>query len=305
MHFLIQSDDTVVSFDNEILKDCIRRRSNNKIHSFLEISLANLQEASVDRKNSELSECIPVGSLEFVEEHLKKYHNVDKMNPIEVPLILMKPEFLCRSYSIVPYRSLPKSGEFFVKDASNLKYFCYCGNVEDIPESDLKRMDKTALYVVSDVVDIASEYRCLVSSDKLLAVNHYQGNPLIFPDPKIIQKMIVQYIADSTRPKSYTIDIAVLKDGRTCILEVHPWACVGLYGYLFDDGLPYCYADGYNYYLQCNKPVMPHYPTRHDLFLISLFKQKQETEYIYRQTTNPKTRQEAEEILKRIDNLIS
>ena len=60
---------------------------------------------------------------------------------------------------------------------------------------------------------------------------------------------------DQDRPKAYTMDIAVIRDRGTAILEVHPWVSVGLYGYMFGGSLPYCYRDGFEYYIKTNKEI--------------------------------------------------
>ena len=44
---------------------------------------------------------IPVGTIEFVEGYLKNIYKIEKMNPIEVPKVLRREEFLCRNYKIV------------------------------------------------------------------------------------------------------------------------------------------------------------------------------------------------------------
>lgn len=244
MKFLIQSDETVVSIDNYILKNYI---NESHIHTFTEVSLQELKECN----SLEYKDYIPIGTLDFVGEHLSKYHKIHSMNPIEIPEVLRKSELLCRNYTIVDKGSLPKQGKYFLKNVSKLKTFTYLGDISQLPIDKLSN----ALYSVSDVVDIVSEYRCFVSDDMLVAVNNYSGNPLAFPDPKIIQKLILLYISDSLRPKAYTMDVAVLADGRTCIIEIHPWICVGLYGYLFDANLPYYYAEGYAYYKNVNKKL--------------------------------------------------
>lgn len=244
MRFLIQKDECKIDLDNQIVKDYI---SKSYVHTYSEITLQEFIKTK-----SEYNNCIPIGTLEFVGEHLKKYHGIKNMNPIEVPEVLRKPEFLHRNYDIVEKEKLPKSGNYFVKYVSKLKDFSFSGKVESLYA---QHKLKEGLYAVSELVDIVSEYRCFVSEDYLVAVNNYEGNPYSFPNPSVVNSMIIQYMRDETRPKSYTMDIAVLKNGDTCILEVHPWICVGLYGYLFDKNLPYCYVDGYNYYVKVNKPL--------------------------------------------------
>lgn len=59
--------------------------------------------------------------------------------------------------------------------------------------------------------------------------------------------MIYRYSIVKDRPKSYTMDIAILKEGSTIILEIHPVTSVGTYGYSSID-LLYMYKDGIDFY---------------------------------------------------------
>lgn len=43
-----------------------------------------------------LEEIIPIGSVKFVLEYLKKYYNIDNIKPLNIPEELMKPEYLKR-----------------------------------------------------------------------------------------------------------------------------------------------------------------------------------------------------------------
>lgn len=199
---------------------------------------------------------IPVGSLEYVSAFLKKFHNIENMNPIEVPDCLRQDEFLKRKYSIVNKKYLPKQGYFFIKYVSQLKVFSHTGLIERLFDSEFNNdFLKDGLYQVSEVVEIISEYRCFIHDDELIAMNYYDGNCTVLPDMKTIQKAILTYMLDKYRPKAYTMDIAVIKDRGTAIIEIHPWVSVGLYGYMFGSSLPYCYRDGFNWYIDCNKSI--------------------------------------------------
>ena len=121
-----------------------------------------------------------------------------------------------------------------------------------------QRLMPDGLYQVSELLEISAEYRCFVYEDKIVAVNYYDGDCCVFPDILAVNDMINTYAKDDTRPKSYTMDVAIIKKNnilQTVLLEVHPWVSVGLYGYMFGSCLPYCYRDGLYYYIESNKPI--------------------------------------------------
>lgn len=257
MIFLLQ-DESELDIDVKILDESIRKQRG--IHSRTYIDLEGLhQNVETYLKNTVKTRIvkkgiIPVGSIEFVKEYLRIY-GISELNPIEVPKALQTKEFLKRDYSIVSYKEIPKDGNYFIKDVSKLKQFSFSGNMDSLFQNYSDKLNDSHLYQVSENVEIVSEYRCFIHNDKIVCINHYDGDPTIFPDISTLNKMICMYMFDKERPKAYSLDIAIIKDKGTAVIEVHPWVSVGLYSYLFGSDLPYCYADGLQYYLDYNKPI--------------------------------------------------
>ena len=104
---------------------------------------------------------------------------------IEVPDVLRTKEFLKREYHIVPFNKLPVNGKYFIKDATQLKNFCYQGEFSFLP---LQEMDPTHLYQISEIVDVLSEYRVYGIDHKIECIAHYNGNSLLLPDITLINK---------------------------------------------------------------------------------------------------------------------
>ena len=209
--------------------------------------------------------CIPVGTIQFVEGYLKNIKGIEQMNPIEVPTSLRTKEFLCRDYKIVDKSELePLHGNYFCKYASRLKCFSHLGDIDQLKYTDEGKTPflKDGLYVISEVKNILAEYRTYVLDDEIKGIQFYDGYPTVMPTPKELnklQKMISIYSIDKNRPRAYTIDIAVIKenneDGRDLmIIEVHPFASVGLYG-MNGTFLTYAYRYGLDYYLKVNTPI--------------------------------------------------
>lgn len=244
MKFIIQTIDGEIRGVEEFNLVSELKRSHTKLnHSYV------LSDTSTRDDIEDIADYIPVGSIEFLESHLLKYHNVEKMTPIEVPVELRTPEFLGRKYLMVNSIDDIPDGYMFIKKFDRLKEFTSLG----IP-TRYKDTLPEGKYVVSDVIDIVSEYRVMVSNTVIVGVQHYDGDPLIFPNVGTLKMMVREYSKSTSRPLAYSLDIAVTENRETVVLEVHPFASLGTYG--FDgDRLPRMYAWGYEYYKNTNKGV--------------------------------------------------
>jgi hypothetical protein len=253
MNFLLQSKNQSLDIDTRILENELRMQK--RLHSYKIIKKDFIDNC--DASDLEIKQSVPVGDLDFVSLFLQKIHGVKNMNPIEVPEVLRRDEFLKREYSIVEKKDLPKRGRYFTKYVSKLKVFSHTGLIETLQyeEEGKEPFLKDGLYQVSEVVDIVAEYRCFIHNNKLIAINYYDGDCTIYPDSTLIKKAILMYQMDPDRPAAYTMDIAVIRDRGTAILEIHPWVSVGLYGYVFGSSLPYCYRDGFRWYVEKNKEI--------------------------------------------------
>lgn len=93
------------------------------------------------------------------------------MQPIEVPAKLRKDRYLKRKYSIVSKEDLPEDGYWFIKKIDRLKEFTNTGCVGVYKHSLYE-----GNYVVSDVLEILSEYRVFVINGVPQGVQFYQGD---------------------------------------------------------------------------------------------------------------------------------
>lgn len=214
-------------------------------HSFIHADIKDVSEPKY-------AGYIPIGSIQFIARWLECHRGVDKMNPIEVPACLRKEKYLGREYRIVRGDKLPESGSFFVKDVSALKAMSFSGDIENLHRSHIVKSEN--LYQVSSLVDIEAEYRAFVDGMNIAAICLYNGDCKTFPDAKLLQEMVDVYTASNEAPLSYTMDVAILKNGRTVIMEIHPVTSVGLYGY-GSRNLAYMYKEGIDYYIEKNHPL--------------------------------------------------
>ena len=174
-----------------------------------------LSETPIRPDIEDIADYIPVGTIEYCEMHLKEYFGIEKMIPIEVPEELRVYRFLKRNYTICSRDELPDDGYWFIKKIDRLKEFTNLGAV-----GLYKHSLEDGTYVVSEPVEIYSEYRVFVLNGVLQGVQFYQGDNLEFPSADFIRDMIREYQKVENRPSAYTMDIAVTDRGNV-LLEVH------------------------------------------------------------------------------------
>lgn len=259
MLFLVQKD-SVYDVDKSIFLSILHE--NRFVHSYKELTLQELKdlELSENYKNA-----LPFGNIDFVTLYLNKYHNIEQMNPIEIPDSLRTYEFLKRDYRVVKGEEVPKSGYYFIKDASQLKHFSFSGdmlyfNTEEIWKEKQNffdttlRLDKNHYFVVSEHVNILSEYRVYILDGEIANISLYDGDATVLPDVNLIKKANLIYSTQKDYPKSYTMDVMVTNRG-TAIIECHILFSTGLYTTNFNDNLLYGYRDALNYLLNYNTKI--------------------------------------------------
>ena len=210
------------------------------------------------------SDVIPIGDIDFVTAALKQaYPNFDKPVPIEIPIYLQTPEFLKRTYKIGTWKDIPETGRWFIKDASELKSFSLCSNMdfwynEEIFDYKPKHeydmtlsLSKAHDYVISSPVKILSEFRVYVINRNIIDISFYKGDPTILPDVNLIKKAVQLINENEEYLKSYTIDVMITPKG-TALIEIHNFSSIGLYTTIFDHDLLLAYEQGIDYLLKDN-----------------------------------------------------
>lgn len=198
---------------------------------------------------------VPVGSIEFCENLLRRWYGLPWVAPINIPAQLMAPQYTGRKVSYCT--SLPawknfvrenaglNSRRLFVKRADRAKAeptFVF-PDERAVPLS----FAKGQVYLVSEWVDIKSEWRAFVWKEQILDIRCYSGDFWAFPDRKSVERMVATYTDNP--PLAYTLDVAVLQDGRTVIMEVHNFIACGLYGFA-DSLIPLMLTAGVRYELR-------------------------------------------------------
>ena len=88
---------------------------------------------------------------------------------------------------------------------------------------------------VSEVVDMVSEYRVFVrtktyNDEHIVGMKHYQGDPFLVPSKEYVQQVINYLFRYTDFPHAYTLDVAVLADGSTEVIELNDAWSSGCYG---------------------------------------------------------------------------
>jgi hypothetical protein len=166
----------------------------------------------------------------YIEDTIKYFKNlgVDIPKAINIPKELIKyTKRNIRYMTMGEFKNDPQI-PVFVKPNKFAKEFV--SGV--IKKSDSKKYffnditDDTPV-LVSDVIDIISEYRCYVLKGDLKGIKWYIGDIRIFPDVKVIDAAIADY---NSAPLAYVIDFGITKDGETVVVECNDAWSVGNYG---------------------------------------------------------------------------
>lgn len=193
---------------------------------------------------------IPVGTIEFVERYLRSNYGIEQENPIEIPGYLQTDEFLKREYSIVSYGQIPDNKKFFLKDASKLKAFAQ--EIYDPEQIADMNLDINHKYVVSELVNVLSEYRIYVIDGKIVDISCYNGDCTLSPDVRLLNKATGLISINEKWLKSYTVDVMITNKG-TSLIEIHNFTSVGLYSTIWGTDLLYGYRQGMDYLINDNR----------------------------------------------------
>jgi len=154
--------------------------------------------------------------------------------PIDYPSFVIRDLLTTRDVGKIKMKDIIRgytTGEIFIKP---VKTKLFDGMLVTKKE-DLNyfRGFEEELVWASDKIDINSEWRAYIHNNKLVQCSNYAGDFTLVPDYTYIQKLIDNY---EQPPVSYTIDVAVLKDGRTDVVEFNDFWAIGSYGL---DGIKY------------------------------------------------------------------
>jgi len=148
---------------------------------------------------------------------------------LTLPLDLNKDKFLKRKTAkIIEFKTLLHHNNsikfpYFLKPI-NVKTF-YPSIIKN--ENDLAPYENCKHFLISQLIDIVSEYRCYIIDRKIVGCYNYLGDFYQYPNLKLVDQMISEF---EDAPIGYSIDVAVLKNGETCLIECNDGWSLGNYG---------------------------------------------------------------------------
>lgn len=217
----------IQTFKNEIVYDfTLEIKEAIKYHNWFyncndfEYKLIdNINEIYIDKNR--LDDYIPVGSIDFVLDFYKQFHNIE-IKPINIPKELLVPKFLQRNVVVneeISTLNLNDNDKVFIKSKNKFK------DITDIVK--IKDISQNKELIISELIEIESEWRCFIFRNNILGIKNYQGEFLNVSNIDVIKDMINTYNKPN---KAYTLDVGVVK-GKTLLIEVHDFFSCGLYGF--------------------------------------------------------------------------
>ena len=168
---------------------------------------------------------LPVGSVAYVLGGLRERR-------VAEPPVLNYPQALWRHLHRDVWPSIlgkEIGGATWVKAAGHDKPFtpglASC--------AELLAFDPQTPVFASEPVQWLCEWRCYVVGGRLLWWERYDPDgedDAPEPSPPAVEDMIAAYQASGEAPAGYALDVGVLSDGRTALVEVNDGYAIGFYG---------------------------------------------------------------------------
>ena len=262
MDFLLQVDETGVPL-TEFVYETIQSLEYQQWYTGESIQKLRLTKDGLNQWHDYryLEQFIPVGTVEFVHDFMKLVHNRRPLKPMNIPPIFIDTGyFLNRNIAILNGAEVSnfnvETERYFIKSNDVVKGFTYLGSVKDLNKKKLKPKEH---YIVSDLIDIISEWRCFVFRGKLVGLQNYSGDFCEFPSVDLIEEIIRIYEnSNENIPPSYTLDVCVTTDDSeyknktTSIIEFHHFYSCGFYGFSDCRIIPQMLSQWYNWFLYKN-----------------------------------------------------
>lgn len=242
MHkFLIQSERGIPlhDFGFQMIEACKYKNWFNDSNDYQYLLTDNF--TFVTKASEEVSNFIPIGSVEFVHKFLEGLHNIKNVKPINIPKELFDYEHLKRCCYIRNKKGMGFLGNRFIKSMDNIKSFTEIINdrdIDTIPDGE---------YLVSHLINIDSEWRAFVYNNELVGLQNYSGDFMMWPNTDSILRMIHLY---NDCPPAYTLDIGVNREVGTFLIEVHNFYSCGLYGFADNRILPNMFEKSFKWILE-------------------------------------------------------
>ncbi len=142
------------------------------------------------------------------------------------------PQYCSRDFTETTIGDIRAMGPFprpiFIKPLNDHKLFTgfVCTNVFNF-NLITGKFDDNVRVLVSDYINMISEYRCFVNRGKLVGSKNYTGDFKRNIDYDIVESAIKDY---KDQPISYSLDFAFTDRGETLLIEINDGFALGSYG---------------------------------------------------------------------------
>jgi len=208
-----------------ISDDCLLAMMGFKQRGWNVILFEDIEEVPVQKS------LVLVAFIKETKEFLKKLDI--EVPSINIPDCLNKPKYLKRKVWTSTIEEVLEKEEFplFLKPLEKNPDLP-SGVVQSKYNAPLllSKVPVDTKLIVSNSLDIVAEYRCYVMDNNIVGVKHYQGNFNIFPNMQLVDEMILSYAYIGGSPCCYTIDVGVLSNGETILIECNDAWAIGNYG---------------------------------------------------------------------------
>jgi len=177
--------------------------------------------------------CLVHGSIQVVISALKQM-KISIPVPDDYPECLLP--FLRRRVwetSLDIVREKVYGGDFkplFVKPKRRLKHFTgkVIASYDDL--SELSGISRQTRLVCSEVVSWLSEYRVFVIGGRTRGIRHYSGDHHVALNESVVASAVDTLQNSGDAHAGYAIDLGVLDDGATALIELNDGFALGSYG---------------------------------------------------------------------------
>ena len=116
---------------------------------------------------------------------------------------------------------------YFIKPEVDHKLFTGFVVSNEILKLRLRNISDDTKVLVSEVINMVSEYRCFINQGKLVGSKNYTGDFTKNIDYDMVENAIKDY---KDQPISYSLDFAVTDDDKTTLIEINDGFALGSYG---------------------------------------------------------------------------
>lgn len=222
----IQYQDNIPNSVNSYIAEYGFKRMNYTVKSFTSNDVNNWSDMDIKLLNN--SYTIFVGGIYTLLNILTKFK-------IQHPITYNPHKYLSNYCNRNIYESTLKHARqlnkeqqiFFIKPLFDNKLFTGFVAKSEIDFIRLNNLPDNTQVLISEVINIKSEYRCYIYNKQLMDIKHYAGDFTIFPNIKIILDAIQQF---ENQPIAYSLDFAILNNNQMELIEINDFYGISYYG---------------------------------------------------------------------------